>query len=163
MTILEEVQNSTVVRAYRKSWLAWLGANKAAFDFAQDGVGKAKETREQFIKELVGKGESIEGQAVEGLKNAMEYGETSLTTLRDKVTSSSKFFADSTDGNATNTADDRFEKLSEEISKLSKNVSALTRKVNTVRKAAGAVLPVKKASLKSAPKTDEKSIGKVAA
>lgn len=60
MTVLENIQNSDVVRAYRQGWLAWLGAHKAAFDFANDGVQKMINERGEVVNGLVEKGEGVE-------------------------------------------------------------------------------------------------------
>ena len=132
MAILEEIKKSPVVRAYRQGWLAWLGAHKTAFDFAQDGAEKFKSTSEQFLNDLVEKGEAVEVQAQDGVQKAKDFVEPRLTEAREKVTAAgNKVFA-----RTTAEATDRFEEVSDEITKLTKTVSALSRKVNTARKPA---------------------------
>lgn len=60
MAILENIQNSQVVRAYRQGYLAWLGAHKAAFDMTQEGISKLMNSREEVVADLVEKGEAVE-------------------------------------------------------------------------------------------------------
>ena len=146
MAIMKEIQNSQVVRAYRQGWLAWLGAHKTAFDYAQDGVSKLMNGREELVEELVQKGEEVEGLAqgnMEKVRGLVEprfneatarFNEVSekVTDIRNKVVSSVS--TDSTD---------RVEELSTEVAKLAKSVTALSRKVNTVGKT-----PAKKAAVK---------------
>lgn len=60
MTVLENIQNSDVVRTYRQGWLAWLGAHKAAFDLANEGVQKIMNERGEVVTGLVEKGEGVE-------------------------------------------------------------------------------------------------------
>lgn len=60
MAILEEIQNSQAVRAYRQGYLVWLGAHKAAFELAQGGISKLMNSREELIADLVKKGEAVE-------------------------------------------------------------------------------------------------------
>ena len=146
MAIMKEIQNSQVVRAYRQGWLAWLGAHKTAFDYAQDGVSKLMNGREELVEELVQKGEEVEGLAqgnMEKVRGLVEprfneatarFNEVSekVTDIRNKVVS--RVSTDSTD---------RVEELSTEVAKLAKSVTALSRKVNTVGKT-----PAKKAAVK---------------
>jgi polyhydroxyalkanoate synthesis regulator phasin len=147
MVIMENIQNSQVVRAYRQGWLAWLGAHKTAYDLAQDGVQKLMNGREELVDELVQKGEEVETFAQDNIKKARGYVEPRLNEVNEKVSGiSSKVFARSTEE-----ATDRVADLSEEVAKLTKTVSALSRKVNTVAKPAA-----KKAAPKRATKTTAK-------
>ena len=153
MAILEDIKKSPVVRAYRQGWLAWLGAHKTAFEFAQDGAQKFKANREQLVKELVEKGEAVEVQAQDGVQKAKDFVEPRISDVREKVTTArGKVFAGATDAN------ERFEALSGEIAKLSKTVSGLSRKVNTVRKPAAKKTATKTTDAKApvAKKTVEK-------
>lgn len=63
MAILEDIQNSQVVRAYRQGYLAWLGAHKAAFELAQSNMNKLMNGRDELFEELVQKGETVEATA----------------------------------------------------------------------------------------------------
>ena len=65
MAILEDIQNSQVVRSYRKGYLAWLGAHKAAFELAQDNMNKIINGRDELLDDLVQKGEAVETAARE--------------------------------------------------------------------------------------------------
>lgn len=157
MAILEDIKKSPVVRAYRQGWLAWLGAHKTAFEFAQDGAQKFKANREQLVKELIEKGEAVEVQAQDGVQKAKGFVEPRINDVREKVTTArGKVFARATD-TATD-ANERFEALSGEIAKLSKTVSGLSRKVNTVRKPAAKKTAAKTTEAKApvAKKTAEK-------
>jgi hypothetical protein len=160
MAILEEIKKSPVVRAYRQGWLAWLGAHKTAFDLAQDGAEKFKSNREQFIQELVEKGQEIEVQAQDGVAKAKDFVEPRINDAREKIaTARGKLFT-----RGTTEATDRFEELSGEIAKLGKTVSALGRKVNSVRKPAAPKAAAPKAAVKkTAAKPAEKTTDKAAA
>ena len=84
MAIIEEIKNSTAVRVYRQGWLAWLGAHKAAFDLAQDGVGKLVNGRQQLVDDLVAQGEEVEELAkgnVEKVRGFVEPRFTEVVTL----------------------------------------------------------------------------------
>lgn len=65
MAILEDIQNSQVVRSYRQGYLAWLGAHKAAFELAQDNMNKLINGRDELLEDLVQKGEAVETGARE--------------------------------------------------------------------------------------------------
>ena len=60
MSILENIQNSTVARNYRQGYLVWLGAHKAVFELAQGGFEKLVNGREELVEELVQKGAAVE-------------------------------------------------------------------------------------------------------
>lgn len=153
MAIMKEVQNSQVVRAYRQGWLAWLGAHKTAFDYAQDGVSKLMNGREELVEELVQKGEEVEGLAqgnIEKVRGLVEprfneatarFNEVSekVTDIRNKVVS--RVSTESTD---------RVEELSTEVAKLAKSVTALSRKVNTAGKTTAKKAAVKRTVAKKA-------------
>ncbi|PCI59057.1 MAG: hypothetical protein COB37_12160 [Kordiimonadales bacterium] len=152
MAILEDIKKSPVVRAYRQGWLAWLGANKTAFDFAQDGAEKFKMSREQFVNELIEKGEELEVQAQDGARKARNYVEPKFNDVREKVSAAGDKVFTRTATEAT----DRFDEITGELAKLSKTVSALSRKVNAVRKTPAAPV-AKKAAPKAAAKTEDKA------
>jgi len=159
MALLENIQNSSVTRAYRQGWLAWLGAHKAAFELAQDGVGKLINSREQLVEELVEKGEAVEVKAQElaqgNIEKVRSFVEPRFTDISEKVSAASnKVFKRATaemTEESSSVAD-----LSNEIAKLAKTVSALSRKVNAAAK------PVAK---KAAPKATaaKKTVAKIAA
>ena len=160
MAILEDIKKSPVVRAYRQGWLAWLGAHKTAFEFAQDGVQKIKTNREELVKELIEKGEAIELQAQDSVKDSVKsakaFVEPRINDVREKVTAARGKIVTST----SDEANERFDALSGEIAKLSKTVSGLSRKVNSVRKPTA-----KKAAPKAAKKASaaKKTTDKAAA
>lgn len=169
MAILENIQNSSVVRTYRQGWLAWLGAQKTAFDFAQDGVEKIMNSREQLVEELVQKGESVEELAQDNIKKVRSFVEPRITEVSEKVTTvSNKVFS-----RTAETSTDRVSELAGEVAKLAKSVSALSRKVNTTAKPAAKKAPAKrtvakkvtvKATTTTAPKaTVEKAVSETKA
>lgn len=132
MAIMENIQNSQVVRAYRQGWLAWLGAHKTAFDLAQDGVEKLVNSREQLVEELIQKGETVEDMAQENFGKVRGMIEPRINEVSEKVSAArSKVFSA-----VTEESTDRVEELSTEVAKLAKSISALSRKVNTVKKPA---------------------------
>ena len=147
MAILENIQNSKVVRAYRQGYLAWLGANKTAFDFAQDSVSRVLNSRDELVDELVQKGEEVEGYAQDNFAKVRDYVEPRFNEVNDKITEArGKVF------NREN-ADGRVEELTAEVAKLTKTVNALSRKVNAAAKKPVAKKPVaKKAATKPAAK-----------
>ena len=152
MAILQEIKKSPVVRAYRRGWLAWLGANKAAFELAQDGAEKINSGREQLLNDLIEKGETIEAtakaQASDTVQKARDFAMPRLNEVREKATEvRGKIFNQAASDGVD--AKERFEELSDEISKLSKTVSALGRKVNTARKPASKKAAPKKATAKT--------------
>lgn len=148
MAILEEIQNSQVVRAYRQGYLAWLGAHKAAFDMAQDGVQKLMNGREELVEELVQKGEEVETLAQDNIKKVRGYVEPRLNEVNEKVSElSGKVFT-----RTTEEATDRVAELSDEVAKLAKSVSALSRKVNTTAKPAAKKAAPKRTAAKTTAK-----------
>lgn len=147
MAILENIQNSKVIRAYRQGYLAWLGANKTAFDFAQDSVSRILNSRDDLVDELVQKGEEVEGYAQDNFAKVREYVEPRFNEVNEKITEArgKVFNRENTDG--------RVEELTAEVAKLAKTVNALSRKVNTAAKKPAAKKPVaKKAAAKPAAK-----------
>ena len=86
MAILENIQNSKVVRAYRQGYLAWLGANKTAFDFAQDSVSRIMNSRDELVDELVQKGEEVEGYAQDNFTKVRDYVEPRFNDVNEKIT-----------------------------------------------------------------------------
>ncbi|UTW54785.1 phasin family protein [Kordiimonas sp. SCSIO 12610] len=153
MAILENIQDSQVVRAYRQGWLAWLGAHKAAFDFAQDGVEKLMSNREKLVEELVQKGENVEELATANFNKVRGNVETRVNGVSEKVSEArNKVFS-----RTTEEATDRVAELTEEVAKLAKTVSTLSRKVNAAQKpAAKKKAPAKRTPAKkaAAPKAE---------
>ncbi len=155
MTAIENIKNSQVVRAYRQGWLAWLGAHKAAFDLAQDGVEKLVNGREELVSELVSKGEAVEEIAQGNLDKVRGYVEPRISTVNEKVQEvRGKVFT-----RTTEEATDRVADLADEVAKLAKTVSTLSRKVNAAqkpapKKAAAKKATVKKAAVKTAAKKE---------
>ena len=152
MAIMENIQNSQVVRAYRQGWLAWLGAHKVAFDFAQDGVEKLMANREKLVADLVEEGENAEKMTQDNINKVREYVEPRINDVTETITTArAKVFTRT----KVETAD-RVAELSDEVAKLSKTVSSLSRKVSAAQKAKA---PAKKA----APKTVAKKVAPKAA
>lgn len=146
MAIMEDIQNSQVVRAYRQGWLAWLGAHKTAFELAQDGVEKLVNSREQLVEELVQKGEEVEGMAQDNFGKVRGFVEPRINEVTEKVSAArGKVFS-----RTSEVATDRVEELSTEVAKLAKSVSALSRKVNTTKKPAAKKATAKRATAKKA-------------
>lgn len=157
MSALETIKNNQVVRAYRQGWLAWLGANKTAFDFAQDGVTKLMSGREQLLEDLIQKGEAVEELAQDNVVKVREFVEPRVSKVTDRVaTARTNFFTSSKSETA-----DRVAVLADEVTKLSKSVSALNRKVSA--KAATAKKAAKKPAVKAAAKPAAKAAPKAAA
>ena len=151
MAIIEEIKNSTAVRVYRQGWLAWLGAHKAAFDLAQDGVGKLVNGRQQLIDELVEKGESVEEIAKDNVEKVRDFVEPRFTDVSEKVsTVTGKVFNRTQEVTA-----DPLAELSADVAKLAKTVSGLNRKVNSFSKAAPKKAAPKKTAAKAAPKAEQ--------
>jgi polyhydroxyalkanoate synthesis regulator phasin len=152
MAILENIQDSQVVRAYRQGWLAWLGAHKTAFDLAQDGVAKLMNNREKLVEELVQKGENVEELATANFNKVRGNVETRVNGVSEKVSEvGNKVFS-----RTTEEATDRVSELSEEVAKLAKTVSTLSRKINATQKpATKKKAPAKRPTAKKAatPKT----------
>ena len=145
MAIMTEIQNSQVVRAYRQGWLAWLGAHKTAFDYAQDGVSKLVNGREELVEELVQKGEEVEGMAQGNIDKVRGYVEPRISEATARFNDVSEKVSDVRNkvvARVSAESTDRVEELSAEVAKLAKSVTALSRKVNTVGK------PAKKAAVK---------------
>lgn len=141
MTVMEDIKNSKAVRVYRQGWLAWLGAHKAAFDMAQDGVNKVLASRQQFVDDLVEKGESVEDLAKENFDKVRGDVETRFNEVSEKVTSVSNKVI----GRTADVAADPVTELTEEVAKLAKTVGSLDRKVTALTKPAPKKAPVKKA------------------
>lgn len=157
MSALETFKNNQVVRAYRQGWLAWLGANKTAFDFAQDGVTKLMSGREQLLEDLIQKGETVEELAQDNVGKVREFVEPRVSKVTDRVSSVRTNFFTSTKSETA----DRVAVLSDEVTKLSKSVSALNRKLSA--KAATAKKAVKKpVAKKAASKAAPKAVAKPA-
>lgn len=158
MSAFETLKNNQVVRAYRQGWLAWLGANKTAFDLAQDGVTKLMSGREQLLEDLIQKGESVEELAQDNVVKVREFVEPRVSKVTERVSSVRTNFFTSTKSETA----DRVAVLADEVNKLSKSVSALNRKV--AAKAATAKKAVKKpVAKKAAPKAAAKVAPKAAA
>jgi len=153
MAIIEEIKNSTAVRVYRQGWLAWLGAHKAAFDLAQDGVGKLVNGRQQLIDELVEKGESVEEIAKGNVDKVRDFVEPRFTDVSEKVsTVTGKVF-----NRTQEVTTDPLAELSADVAKLAKTVSGLSRKVNSFSKPAPKKAAPKKTATKTAPKAAPKA------
>jgi len=146
MTVMEDIKNSKAVRVYRQGWLAWLGAHKAAFDMAQDGVKQVLASRQQFVDDLVEKGESVEGLAKENFDKVRGDVETRFNEVSEKVTAASNKVL----GRTAEVAADPVAELTEEVAKLAKTVGSLDRKVTSLTKPAAKKAPVKKAAPKAA-------------
>lgn len=161
MTVLDTIKNNQVVRAYRQGWLAWLGANKTAYDMAQDGVTKLMSGREQLLEDLIQKGEVVEGLAQDNVVKVREFVEPRVNQVTERVSGvRTNFFSKS----KTETSD-RVAVLSEEVAKLSKTVSTLNRKVSAkaaAPKKAAAKPAVKRTAKKAAPKVAAKAAPKAA-
>lgn len=137
MALMDNIQNSKVVRAYRQGYLAWLGAHKSAFDFAQEGVNKLMNGRDELVEDLVQKGEEVEGLAQGNIEKVRGYVEPRVTDVTARFNEVSEKVSEA--GNKVfNRAggNDRVEELSAEVAKLTKTVNALSRKVNTAKPAA---------------------------
>lgn len=148
MTVIEDIKNSTAVRIYRQGWLAWLGAHKAAFDLAQDGVNKVISGRQQLVDELVEKGEAVEGLAKDNLEKVRGDVEARFNEVSEKVTEAGNKVFKRTE----EVAADPVAELSAEVAKLTKTVNGLSRKVNSFTKPAAKKAPAKKAAPKAAAK-----------
>ncbi len=162
MALMENIQNSKVVRAYRQGYLAWLGAHKSAFDFAQEGVNKLMNGRDELVEELVQKGEEVEGLAQGNMEKVRGYVEPRFSDVTARFNEVSEKVTEA--GNKVfnrEPANDRVEELSAEVAKLTKTVTALSRKVNTAAKPAAAKKPVAKKA--AAPKATKKPVAKKAA
>lgn len=123
------LNNNPVSRAYRLGWLAWLGANKTAYNLAQSGAEKLNASRQQWVSDLVEKGQSVEEQAQSGVDFAKEYIKPKFENARSSVsTARSKLFTPADDAAA-----DQIEVLTEAIANLTKTVGELTEKVNAPR------------------------------
>lgn len=176
MTMMTNIQNSQVVRAYRQGWLAWLGAHKTAFDYAQDGVNKLVNSREELVEELVQKGEEVEGMAQGNIDKVRGYVEPRINEATARFNGVSEKVADVRSkviARVSPDSTDRVEELSTEVAKLAKSVTALSRKVNTVAKPAAKTAVAKKPAAKkvaskkpvvkkAAPKTAAKAAPKAA-
>lgn len=165
MAIMKDIQNSQVVRAYRQGWLAWLGAHKTAFDFAQDGVSKLMNSREELVEDLVQKGEEVEGLAQDNIEKVRGYVEPRFSDVTErfnevseKVTGVRNKVMDRVSGEST----DRVVELSAEVAKLTKTVNALSRKVNTAAKPAAKKPVAKKTVAKKVAKPAVKKAAPVA-
>ena len=156
MAIMENIQNSKVIRAYRQGYLAWLGANKTAFDFAQDSVNRILNSRDELVDELVQKGEEVEGFAQDNFAKVRDYVEPRFNEVNEKITE--------TRGKVFNreSADDRVEELTAEVAKLTKTVTALSRKVNSAAKKPVAKKTVAKKTVAKKP-VAKKAVAKPAA
>ena len=163
MAIAEQIKNSTAVRVYRQGWLSWLGANKAAFDMAQENFTKFTANRENMVNDLILKGEEVEGLAKDQLIKVRSNVEprvskvsAKVSEVSEKVTAvSDKVFARKNDVVDAEPETD----LAAELAKLSKTVSTLNRKVNALSKPAAKRAPAKKAAKKvEAVKTEESNI-----
>lgn len=146
MTVMEDIKNSKAVRVYRQGWLTWLGAHKAAFDMAQDSVNKVLASRQQFVDDLVEKGESVEDLAKENFSKVRGDVETRWDEVSEKVTSVSNKVM----GRTADVAADPVAELTEEVAKLAKTVGSLDRKVTALTKPAPKKAPAKKAAPKAA-------------
>ncbi len=165
MAIMKDIQNSQVVRAYRQGWLAWLGAHKTAFDFAQDGVSKLMNSREELVEDLVQKGEEVEGLAQDNIEKVRGYVEPRFSDVTErfnevseKVSGVRNKVMDRVSGEST----DRVVELSAEVAKLTKTVNALSRKVNTAAKPAAKKPVAKKTVAKKVAKPAVKKAAPVA-
>ena len=176
MAIIEEIKNSTAVRVYRQGWLAWLGAHKTAFDYAQDGVSKLVNGREELVEELVQKGEEVEGMAQGNIDKVRGYVEPRINEATARFSEVGEKVADVRSkviARVTPESTDRVEELSTEVAKLAKSVTALSRKVNSAAKPAAKKAAVKRpvakkvtakkpVAKKVAPKTTAKTATKAA-
>jgi hypothetical protein len=129
MTILNKINAETVTGAYRKSWLAWLGANQTAFNMAQNRVEKLSAGGQALVNSLIEKGQTVEDQAQTQVASAKDYIKPRVLGAREAVTAASgNLFKDSSA--ATNT---QLEALWEEVAKLSATVTELSEKVPAPR------------------------------
>ena len=146
MAIIEEIKNSTAVRVYRQGWLAWLGAHKAAFDLAQDGVGKLVNGRQQLVDDLVAQGEEVEELAKGNVEKVRGFVEPRFKEVSDAGNSvTGKVF-----NRTQEVAEDPLAELSADVAKLTKTVTGLSRKVNAFSKPAAKKPAAKKAPSKKA-------------
>lgn len=131
---ISNINNNPVSRASRLTWLAWLGANKTAFNLAQTGAEKLNASRAQLVTDLVEKGQGVEDQAQNGVELAKQYIKPRFDNARSSVTAvSNKLFAANTTDAADDSAVDQIEVLTAAIADLTKTVGDLTEKVNAPR------------------------------
>ncbi len=123
MTTFNNINAGSVGRAYRKGWLAWLGANKTAFNMAQERVEKLNLSGQDLFSSLVEKGQTVEDDAQNRMNSAKEYIKPKMEKVSGKIFTTS----------SSNTADTQLESLTEEIARLSETVLALSEKVKAPR------------------------------
>ncbi len=70
----------------RKIWLAGLGAYGKSLEDAQGQLDKASQEASRKFSELVSKGQSIEDQSKEALRERLSEAKGRLTGARDRIT-----------------------------------------------------------------------------
>ena len=135
----------------RKIWLAGLGAYGKSVEDAQGQLDKASQDASRKFSELVNKGQSIEDQSREALRERISEAKGRLSGARDRITEAA--------GSNTRSVEEMIERVREKmgldepvhdkLDALSKQVSALARAVGALAERKPGAASGKKPAAKS--------------
>jgi poly(hydroxyalkanoate) granule-associated protein len=125
----------------RKIWLAGLGAYGKSLEDAQGQLDKASQEATRKFSELVSKGQSIEDQSKEALRERINEAKGRLSGARDRITEVA--------GSNTRSVEEMISRVREKMGfdePVHDKLDALTRQVNAIARAVGALTERKPAA-----------------
>ncbi len=139
----------------RKIWLAGLGAYGKSVEDAQGQLDKASQDASRKFSELVNKGQSIEDQSREALRERISEAKGRLSGARDRLTEAA--------GSNTRSVEEMIvrvrekmgldEPVQDKLDALSKQVSALAKAVGVLAERKPVATPGKKPAAKKSKRT----------
>lgn len=123
MSTFEKIKSSKAAKLARQGWLVYLGTYGVAFDALQASLKSVTERRDQLVKELAERGDSLEDAVQDNVKSSRERAEEFVKPRLERVNG---FI-----GRKASADDERAIDLADEIAKLNKKIDTLSKKLGT--------------------------------